>query len=530
MATTFDDKTQVSQLNKQSQQQLTTDKQFRLMVEQVKDLAIFMLGPQGHILSWNLGAEALKGYRPEEIIGKHFSLFYTKEDVKAGMPQRELAIAAAQGNMDLQGWRLRRDGSRFWAWVSLTALHDPDGNLMGFCKVTRDITARRDAEDALQRSRNMFERLFETGPDAIVVVDGNGVIRRVNQQTEALFGYLRDELIGHRVEQLIPERFHKRHRQHRRAYFEDPRARKMGIGLELYGRNQDGREMPVDIMLTPIETSEGTWAFAAIRDISKQKQADAKIAELNAALKDQVDQLEASNRELEAFSYSVSHDLRAPLRHIIGFVDLLNAKTPEGLDDKSRHYLVVISEAAQKMGVLIDDLLAFSRMGRAEVMKTRVDMAQLVSDIVRDLTEENKDRQIEWQVAPLPPVVGDLAMLRQVLVNLVANAVKFTRPREVARVEVGAVDEERETRFYVRDNGVGFDATYVNKLFGLFQRLHATDEFEGTGVGLAIVQRIVMRHGGKVWAEGSVDGGATFWFSLPKSETRKEDQSTAKSG
>jgi PAS domain S-box-containing protein len=498
--------------------QLASDEQFRLMVEELKEYAFFMLGPQGHVLSWNAGAEQIEGYRAEEIIGKHFSLFYMKEEVKSGMPQRELEIASAAGSMDVTGWRLRKDGSRFWAAVTITSLHDREGNITGFSKVIRDINERRDTEEVQLKRCSMFERLFETAPDAVVVVDPSGMIRRVNQQAEVIFGFMREELIGHRIEQLIPERYHRRHRQLRHNYFTDPRARKMGIGLELFGHNQDGREIPVDIMLTPIETSEGIWAVAAIRDISRQKRTESKIAELHAALQSQVEQLALSNRELEAFSYSVSHDLRAPLRHVIGFIDLLNAKSHEALDDKSRHYLQVISEAAKRMGELIDDLLEFSRMGRSEMMKTTVNFNLVVAEIVKELSVEAKGREIEWHISPLPLVLGDSAMLRQVMINLITNALKFTRPRTPAKITIGAVDEERETRFYVMDNGVGFDEAYINKLFGLFQRLHTMEEFEGTGVGLAIVQRIVMRHGGRVWAEGSVQGGATFWFSLPKAE------------
>jgi PAS domain S-box-containing protein len=491
--------------------------QFRLMVEQVKDYAIFLLDPKGYVASWNAGAERIKGYRAAEIIGKHFSVFYTKEDIKSGLPQRELEIARSAGSMDLEGWRLRKDGSRFWASVTVTALYDASGVLTGFGKVTRDVTERRSAEEALQKSRNMFERLFENAPDAVVVVDNHGMIRKVNQQAEALFGYMREEMVGNRIEYLLPERFHKRHRQHRRNYFADPRARKMGIGLELYGRNRDGREIPVDIMLNPMETSDGVWAFAVVRDITQQKLSDAKIAELNTTLRNQVDQLAATNRELEAFSYSVSHDLRAPLRHIIGFVDLLNSRDLSSLDEKSQHYMQVITQAAQKMGCLIDDLLAFSRMGRSEMMKTSVDFDQLVREIVQELSEDAGAREIQWEIAPLPAVVGDAAMLRQVLVNLISNAMKFTRPRLQARIEIGAQDDRpQETLFFVRDNGVGFDIRYVNKLFSLFQRLHSTEEFEGTGVGLANVQRIILRHGGRVWAESALDGGATFWFSLPK--------------
>jgi len=496
-----------------------TGEQFRLMVEQVKDYAIFIMDPQGHIASWNAGAEHIKGYRASEVIGKHFSIFYTKEDIRSGVPERELDVARSMGSVDQEGWRLRKDGSRFWASVTITALYDEAGVLTGFGKVTRDVTERRNAEEALQKSRNMFERLFENAPDAVVVVDNHGVIRKVNLQAEALFGYMREEMVGNPIEHLIPERYHKRHRQHRRGYFADPRARKMGIGLELYGRSRDGREIPVDIMLNPMETGEGTWAFAVVRDITQQKQSDAKIKELNSALKIQVEQLAATNRELEAFSYSVSHDLRAPLRHIIGFVDLLNTRDLSALDEKSQHYLQVITQAAQKMGILIDDLLAFSRMGRAEMMRTRVDFDQLVRDIVKELTEDARDRSIQWEIAPLPALVGDASMLRQVMVNLISNAIKFTRPRPVARIEIGALeDRPGETLLFVRDNGVGFDIRYVNKLFSLFQRLHSTEEFEGTGVGLANVQRIILRHGGKVWAESAPEGGATFWISLPKAE------------
>jgi signal transduction histidine kinase len=247
-----------------------------------------------------------------------------------------------------------------------------------------------------------------------------------------------------------------------------------------------------------------------------RRRAEKKINELNAELSHHLLQAEGANKELETFSYSVSHDLRAPLRHITGFVELLNERDLSALDDKSRHYLQVISESARKMGVLIDDLLAFSRMGRSEMMKTRVDLGSLAREIVADLEQETQGRDIVWEIATLPVVVGDAAMLRQALVNLITNALKFTRQRQQARIEIGAVSEHPdETLFYVKDNGVGFDMKYVDKLFGLFQRLHDPQEFEGTGVGLANVQRIVLRHGGRIWAEGSPDNGAVFWFSLP---------------
>ncbi|MBJ6751561.1 sensor histidine kinase [Geomonas anaerohicana] len=495
--------------------QRARDQYFRLMAEQVKDYALILLNAKGEIVSWNTGAERITRYLAHEILGRHFSVLHPKEEIRSGAPHRELSITDSMGSLELQGWRLRKDGSRFWAAIALNEFRDEDGERAGYVLILHDNTERRASEEAMVKSRTMLERLFETAPDAIVIVDGGGVIRKVNQQAEVIFGYMREELVGQRIEILIPKRFHKRHRQHLHNYFGDPRARKMGIGLELYGRHKNGSEIPVDIMLNPIEAQESTWVFAVIRDITVQKQGEAKIMELNLALRNQVEQLAATNRELESFSYSVSHDLRAPLRHIIGFVDLLNAKAGTGLDEKSRHYLDVIGGAAKKMGLLIDDLLAFSRMGRSEMMKGWVDLGLLVREIVADLQGDLQGREVQWDIAPLPVVLGDAAMLRQVLINLIGNAVKFTRSRATATIAIGAVQRENEQEIYVRDNGVGFDEAYANKLFGLFQRLHANEEFEGTGVGLAIVQRIVLRHGGRVWAEGGVGTGACFWFSLP---------------
>ncbi len=268
---------------------------------------------------------------------------------------------------------------------------------------------------------------------------------------------------------------------------------------------------------TPADVEDMEVLSVAFIEALNRRRAERKISELNQELNRHVQRVETANKELEAFSYSVSHDLRAPLRHITGFVELLNKRDQGLLDEKSRHYLQVISDAARKMGTLIDDLLAFSRMGRAEMKKTRVDFRLLVHEVVSEAKEEAEGRDIVWEISPLPVVEGDLAMLRLVMFNLVANALKFTRPCPRTRIEIGTItDHPDETLFYVRDNGVGFDMKYAEKLFGLFQRLHATEEFEGTGIGLANVQRIIHRHGGRTWAEGAVGGGATFWFSLPK--------------
>ncbi len=241
-----------------------------------------------------------------------------------------------------------------------------------------------------------------------------------------------------------------------------------------------------------------------------------KAEDVNRELLQRTAQLEVANKELESFSYSVSHDLRAPLRHITGFASLLEKKASSILDEATLRYVNTISESARQMGNLIDDLLAFSRMGRSEVKKTGTKLGNLVEGILKDLQEEIKDRDIDWKVGELPEVFCDGAMLRLVFVNLISNAVKFTRRRSKAVIEIRCIPEHDEFIFLVRDNGVGFDPKYKDKLFGVFQRLHHQDEFEGTGIGLANVRRLIHRHGGRTWAEGELENGATFYFSLPK--------------
>jgi light-regulated signal transduction histidine kinase (bacteriophytochrome) len=254
--------------------------------------------------------------------------------------------------------------------------------------------------------------------------------------------------------------------------------------------------------------------------MTPEKQAEDEIQRLNSQLESRViertAQLEAANQELEAFSYSVSHDLRAPLRHILGYVDILQTEASQTLNETSRQHLQTIAQSATQMGQLIDALLEFSRMSRAEMRCQRVSLAALVEDVRRELRSEIKGREIDWQIGDLPEVQGDPLMLRQAIVNLLSNAIKYTRTRSKAKIEIGAKNGGRETIFFVRDNGVGFDMNHAGKLFGVFQRFHRSSEFEGTGIGLAKVRRIIHRHGGRTWAEGKADGGATFNFSIPK--------------
>jgi len=355
------------------------EQRFRLMVTSVKDYAIFMLDPEGHIASWNEGAERIKGYTADEIIGQHFSRFYPSEDIQRGKPMDKLKVAAAEGRSEDEGWRVRKDGSRFWANVVITAMRDKAGTLRGFSKVTRDLTGQKRAEAA---------------------------IKKYNEQ------------------------------------------------------------------------------------------------------------LEAANKDLEAFSYSVSHDLRAPLRAIDGFSRILLEDHIAHLPADAQRYLHAVRNNSQQMGRLIDDLLAFARLSRQPLSKQLVRPTDLVQQCVEELRGEQQGRRVEIAIGDLPACQADPALLKQVWLNLMSNAFKYTRKQEMAVIAVGCQEQDGATAYFVRDNGVGFDMRYADKLFGVFQRLHRAEDYEGTGVGLAIVQRIIHRHGGRVWAEAAVNQGATFYFTF----------------
>lgn len=383
--------------------------------------------------------------------------------------------------------------------------------------IRRDFRRRRDAERALERNRATFESLFENAADGLVVVGHDGHIVRLNRTAETLFGFAREELIGMPIERLIPDEFLHAHQQHRARYMDAQRVRQLGGHLGLQARRKDGTVFPVEIMLSPLETEEGRVIMATVRDITRRKAAEQRIAQLNDDLQRQNDQLAVAVKELEAFSYSVSHDLRAPLRHIDGFANLLAQHAQEGLDETSRRYLDTISRAALRMGRLIDDLLAFSRTGRTPVNVAPVAHHDVVAGVIRDLQASAFPAAPAWHIGPLPTLPGDEAMLRQVWFNLLENAAKYSSKSPGPCVEIRAEKsaDGAEWIFSVRDNGVGFDMQHQSKLFGVFQRLHAASEFPGTGIGLANVRRIVSRHGGRTWAEAIKGQGATFYFSLP---------------
>jgi PAS domain S-box-containing protein len=387
-----------------------------------------------------------------------------------------------------------------------------------FSSIRRSVEGElRQARDQLQLEvveRTRQASLLNLTHDSIFVRDIGNVITYWNRGAQELYGWPPEDAIGKRSHELLRTLFP--------APVDDIRAELLRTGRwegELKRTRADGTDVLVSSRwsLRRDEQERPEAILETNNDITARKQREEEIRGLNVELAKRSTELEATNKELEAFAYSVSHDLRAPLRHMVGFAELLQKRASSALDDKSRRYMSTILESAKKMGNLIDDLLAFSRIGRVETQKTSVNLEQLVKEALGEIRQETNGRNIDWRIGALPVCYGDRSMLRLVFVNLLSNAIKFTRTRERAEIEIGCAEGNAdEAVVFVRDNGAGFDMKYVNKLFGVFQRLHQPDEFEGTGIGLATVQRIVHRHGGKVRAEGEVDRGATFYFSVAK--------------
>ena len=484
-----------------------SEARLRLLVGSVRDYAIYMLDPEGHVRSWNAGAQHIKGYTESEILGQHFSRFYTPEDVAAGRPDAALQVAAAHGQLAEEAWRVRKDGSRFWADVLINAVRDDRGALVGFAKVTRDLTERKRAEQALRASEERFRILAVTANDAILSADSHGNITYFNPGAERIFGYTAEEVSGRPLTTLMPERFAEAHRAGLARYLATREARVIGRTVELAGRRKDGTEFPLELSLAAWNQGAEVAFTAIIRDITSRKEGEER-------LRSYATQLEAANKELEAFSYSVSHDLRAPLRSLDGFSQALLEDYHDRLDDTGRDFLQRVRAASQRMGTLIDDLLSLSRVTRGDLQVEKVDLSALATALAAELQRSDPQRDVRFAIAPDLVARGDPGLMRLVLQNLLGNAWKFTGKRSPAHVEVGAMAHDGGRAFFVQDDGAGFDMAYAAKLFGAFQRLHASDEFPGSGIGLATVQRIIHRHGGQVWAEGTPGRGATFYFTL----------------
>ena len=615
---------------------------YQMLLDGIQDYAIFMMDPRGQVVSWNTAAERIKGYSADEIIGRNFSCFFPPEDIERGRPEEILRMTAASGRHEEQGMRVRKDGSRFLASLTFTALRDSNGNLRGFSEFSHDLSEskesgtkyrglleaapdamvvvnqegrivllnlqaekqfgyRRDelvgqkvkniipdgfaerlladrlrsAEDALARQigtgieltgrrkngsefpieimlsplesaegilvtaaiRNISMRkaaekhlaqmegryrgLLEAAPDAMVVVNQDGEIILLNVQAEKQFGYRRDELVGQKVKNIIPEGFAERLVADALRSAADALAQQIGTGIELNGRRKNGSEFPIEIMLSPLESAEGILVTAAVRDITTRKKAEAHLLQ-------KVEELNRSNEELEQFAYIASHDLQEPLRMVASYTQLLSMRYKGKLDSDADEFISFAVDGASRMQRLIKDLLAYSRVGTKPPDLQDTSSEKALQHALINLRGAVAESGALVTYDPLPIVVADEMQLIQLFQNLVGNAIKY-QDSEVPRVHISAtVSAEKKWIFSVRDNGLGINSLYFEKIFGVFQRLHKREEFEGTGVGLAICKKIVERHGGAISVESKLGHGSTFFFALAESDKEPSEPSAEK--
>jgi len=482
---------------------------------------------QGTITYVNDRFSATTQYSREEAIGQNYRI------VNSGYHPKEffqkMYDTIGKGRVWHGELRNRaKDGSIFWVDATIVPLLDSEGKPRQYITIRTNITERKRLEEIRER----LAAVVESSDDAIIGKTLDGTITAWNFGAEKIFGYSSAEAVGKTIGMLLPpERANEESdilarivRGKSVEHFETVRVRK------------DGKRIDVSATISPIKDSSGAIVGASkiARDITERKQAEEVIRRLNDELEQRVAertaQLEAANHELEAFSYSVSHDLRAPLRHISGFSQLLVEEFGATLDPGARHYLDRIQAGTQKMGVLVDELLHLARVGRHALNRQTTNLNELVAEVMTMLQPESEGRQVEWAISDLPAVDCDPVLVRQIFQNLLTNALKFTRPRAHAVIEVSCRDEDGQPLFTVRDNGIGFNMKYVDKLFGVFQRLHRSEDFEGTGIGLATVQRIVHKHAGQVWAEGEPGQGATFYFTLGVGKQAKSKKNGATAG
>ena len=517
----------------------TNAESLRLLVEGTTDYAILMLDPEGRVVSWNAGAARIKGYQADEIIGRHFSVFYPPEALARGWPAKELELAARDGRFEDEGWRVRKDGSQFWANVVISALRDEHGRLVGFGKVSRDLTERRAAEQQLRESEERFRLIIESTIDyAIFMLDPAGHVASWNPGAQRLKQYTAEEIIGRHFSTFYPAEAvergwpdHELREATRVGRFED----------EGWRVRKDGTLFWANVIISALHGSDGTLrGFAKVtRDMTERKAHEERIASLTRELQRRVADLDEANRELEqrnaeneSFVYSVSHDLRSPLVNLQGFSQelamtsdalqkvLAHPGVPQEVQQQARELLSgelqesigFIRNAVRHLGNIIDGLLRLSRVGRIEYESSPVDVGEVVSGIVAAMHTTVVVSGARIEAHPLPVVLGDRNAIGQVFANLLGNALKSFDADRPGVIEISATRDNPPV-FAVRDNGVGIPADYRSKIFQVFQHVHKTRS-RGEGMGLAIVRRIIERHGGRIWFDSRPDVGTTFFFTL----------------
>ncbi len=498
----------------QGPQILSCEARFQTLIDSVVDYAIYMLDPAGIVRSWNAGAERIKGYTAEEILGQHFSRFYPQADIERGKPRYQLEVAANVGRCEDEGYRVRKDGSQFWADVVLTAVRDADGALTGFAKITRDLTERRKTEQTLRESEERFRLLVEGVVDyGIFMLNPAGVVTSWNTGAERIMGYGAGEIIGRSFDCFFLAEDVQAGRSRNELDVAASAGRFEGQG---WRQRKDGTRFWADFTVSALRDADGRLiGFAKVtRDLTSRRAAEEQIEHLRLDLQHRNENLAAANADLEAFSRSMAHDLKAPVRHILAYADMLLRDFKDSMPAEALDHVSHIKKSAVRMSDLVRDLLGWFSIARRPVKAHTVALQPLVKSVIAEFAVETLNRNVEWRVSELFEAECDRGLVLLLLQNLIGNALKFTRTRERAVIEIGHVVTEDDRVVLVRDNGVGFNMDYVGKLFHAFERLHPASDFEGTGIGLTIAARIVQKHGGRIWADAAPDKGATFHFTL----------------
>ena len=494
------------------------DKLYHKMIEEIQDYAIILLDKNGFIRNWNKGAEKIKLYTEKEILGKHFSIFYLQEDIDKNLPQNLITEASKAGRAIHEGWRKRKDGSKFWGSIIITAIHDDDGNVIGFSKVTRDLTGKKKTEDALIMSEERYHRMIAEVQDyAIILLDENGYIQNWNAGAEKIKGYRSDEIVGKHFsvfypkadqETNLPGKLLQQAREKGKAIHEGWRVRK------------DGSRFWGTIVITALHGQDNkVIGFSKVtRDLTEKKMADEKLLSYT-------NELEIQNRELEQFAYVASHDLQEPLRKIQTFTELIRSN----YDDKNfvERYFEKLDASAKRMALLVKSLLNYSRLSKDKSENKKVDLNRILSETKQDLELLIEETHATIESDKLPTVFGNPTQLGQLFSNLVGNALKFSQIDPLIEISVNTVaknditdapltlSKQRYFEIKFKDHGIGFEQEYDKVIFSLFQRLHGKHEYAGTGIGLALCKKIVENHNGFIKAKGEPDKGATFYIYLP---------------
>jgi PAS domain S-box-containing protein len=614
-----------------------SEERFRLLVETVKDYAIFRVDVNGRIASWNSGAQHIKGYTADEVIGKHISIFYTPDEIERGEPEYNLRTAKELGRYESEGWRKRKDGSEFWANVVLTALYNDNKELIGFVKVTRNVTERKIAEEQLKESEQQLQAIIENAPDAVIVMDAESRIVKWNPKAEQIFGWTSEEVIHKPIQDyIIPEKHRGAHVNGITHFLSTGDGPVLNKTIEIEALNKSGNEFSVSLSISSPIIVNGKYIFIGfIKDITQRKLAESrlkasenfldsvvenlpnmlfvkdaetlKFVKFNKAgeellgysredligkndydffpkkeadfftekdrlvlksgkledipeelvhtkhkglktletkkipiydetgkpkyllgisnditdrkkteieLKMKSEELTRSNAELEQFAYVASHDLQEPLRMVTSYVQLLEKRYRDKLDQDANEFIAFAVDGSNRMRTLIQSLLEYSRVNRIKPFEP-VNINEVMEVVLHDLREPILKTNATVKVEELPRIVGDHTLIGQLFQNLISNAIKFKgdHPPEII---ISGKDNGNDYLFSVSDNGIGIDKEYSKKIFVIFQRLHTKDKYPGTGIGLAICKKIVERHGGEIWMESEPGKGSTFYFTISK--------------